>query len=426
VELDEVVRRILRRHFTLIAALVLAGLVAVFFMHLRDTPQYRATARLVLNAPDPTNTAQSAVLADTARAIATSQALIIGALRDVGANRDALGVARGIDVRSLGSSGVLALSVTDKDPVVAVKLANAVARSVVHERLSASDGRAEETAKALSERMSALETQITKLNRRVDAALPRAASSRPDIAVGAGAELQVVVGQRDALQQQLARLSADRDDIESNLALRPTARLIDAATTPADRLPGRRLPDLALGGLLGLLLGVGLASVLESLRPTLVGRSAIARWTNAPVLAELDGPPIGRHVADIAEAAMYVGMAAAGAGVQRVELMALDRKLDVTGLADAFSTSLLEVTVRHVGRSMTRRTVGAQDGIGLVLVVPSAVKLAALDPVKDFLAISGWPLLGVIVVNGPRPRIRPSRRAVRREQTPVDHMEVTT
>jgi hypothetical protein len=41
----------------------------------------------------------------------------------------------------------------------------------------------------------------------------------------------------------------------------------------------------------------------------------------------------------------------------------------------------------------------------VVLVVPEAVKLADLDPVRDFLAISGWPLLGVIIAQRDNPLI---------------------
>jgi hypothetical protein len=47
------------------------------------------------------------------------------------------------------------------------------------------------------------------------------------------------------------------------------------------------------------------------------------------------------------------------------------------------------------------------------------LKLADLDPVKDFLTISGWPLLGVIVYQSPRRKTRMpgAQRSTRSQDT---------
>jgi capsular polysaccharide biosynthesis protein len=405
-ELGEVIGRIFGRHRKLIAALILAGLLAGFAIHVDDAPQYSASARLVLDTSDPEDQAQSGVIADTTRAIASGPSLVRGALARIGARRDATELARRqVRVQALGSSGVMQLSVTDTDPKVAVVLANAIAEAVIKARLQVTAGEAATVVRSLDQQLTRLQRQISDLDARID---------RAGGAAGSGQ----LVRRREALDQRMSQLESERASVETTRALRPRAAVLDAASPPAQRLPGRRLPDLVLGGLLGLLLGVGAAALVESLRPTLVGRTAIARGTEAPVLAELVGPPQRRGhrhgwvAADVAEAAMHVELVAVAAGVQQVRLMALDRQVDLSNLVQILGDSLKTATVQQADMPTARRRrpgsrVGLEpealqsegDGgrIGLVLVAPTVLKLADLDPVKDFLTISGWPLLGVIV-----------------------------
>jgi hypothetical protein len=116
---------------------------------------------------------------------------------------------------------------------------------------------------------------------------------------------------------------------------------------------------------------------------------------------------------------MHVELVAVAAGVQQVRLMALDRQLDLSNLVHALGDSLKTATVQQAETPTARRRragvkgaqepEAAQNGdsrVGLVLVTPTVVKLAELDPVKDFLTISGWPLLGVIVYQAQRKRAR--------------------
>jgi uncharacterized protein involved in exopolysaccharide biosynthesis len=413
-ELNEVIGRIFGRHKKLIAALILAGLLGSLAIHLGDAPQYAASARLVLDTSDPEDQAQSGVIADTARAIASGPSLVREALDKVGARRNPVELAkRNIQVQALGSSGVMQLTVVDSDPRVAVELANSIAESVIRTRLQVTAGEAAAVVEDLDRQIDQLQRQIGSLDAQIDR-----------LAAGAGGASQLL-RQRDALVQRVGQLQNERASVETTRALRPKAAVLDPATQPAQRLPGRRLPDLVLGGLLGLLLGVGAAAAVESLRPTLVGRTAIARGTEAPVLAELAGPPQRRGhrhgwvAADVAEAAMHVELVAVAAGVQQVRLMALDRQVDLSNLVQVLGDSLKTATVQQADMpTARRRRPGSRAGmelevpqpepdggrIGLVLVAPTVLKLADLDPVKDFLTISGWPLLGVIVYQPPRKR----------------------
>jgi capsular polysaccharide biosynthesis protein len=444
-ELNEVIGRIFGRHLGLIAVLTLAGLLGAFALHMNDAPRYSATTRLVLDTPDPTNQSQSAVIADTARAIASSSSLVENALAEVGARRDARDLAlHDIEVQALGSSGVVQLSVIDSDPDIAVALANAIGKSVIQTRLDVTAGQAARIMRDLDRQISQMQAQADDLDRTIDRLNPQDPSTR--------GQLDQLLVQRTVLTQRLGQLQSERATVEGGRALRPKAAIIDRASAPAQKLPGRRLPDIILGGLLGLLVGVAVAAGLESVRPTLVGRTAIARATGAPVLAELVGPPARRghrygwHPADVAEAAMHIELVAVAAGVQKIQLMALDRQVDLSNLARVLADSLGAVTVEQVNTPTARRRrqgfrqahdtelelrvdatgEAPRNGsarVGLVIVAPTVVKLTELDPVKDFLAISAWPLLGVILYHPLRSKAPVHR--VDRTRSPYDqHTEV--
>ena len=132
---------------------------------------------------------------------------------------------------------------------------------------------------------------------------------------------------------------------------------------------------------------------------------------------------------------MHVELVAVAAGVQQVRLMALDRQVDLSNLVQILCDSLKTATVQQADMpTARRRRPGARaelepgvlqpegEGggrIGLVLVAPTVLKLADLDPVKDFLTISGWPLLGVIVYQSPRRKalIPGAQRSTRSQDT---------
>lgn len=426
-ELSEAFVRVVGRHIVLIALLVGCGLLGAGLLHGGDPAEYRGTVRLVLGTGDPSNQAQSAVIGDTARALATGPVLVADALRKVGASRDALDTARHhIDAQILGSSGVVSLSVTDTNAAVAVALANAIGAGVIRAHGEMVDGRYEETLAGVQTNIAQTERSIASLDAHIKAVGPLfeviqlplvSLSERP------WAAPNLLLRQRVDLAQGLMSLQTERATVEAGRALHAQGVIVDTAAGPADRVPGQLVPYLALGGLLGLMIGLGLAATLETLRPTLVGRDAIARTLGAPVLAEIRGAVT--FEGDVAEAAMHIELAAAAADVRRVALLAPSSQLDLRPLADLLGHSVKGLTLHVLSRggavltpqarvSTPKRAAGDQgadwlpaaDGAtGVVLVTPKIVRLAELTRIVDFFTISGWPLMGLIVVRSRRGRI---------------------
>src|SRR5205823_1089596 len=120
-ELNEVGRRIVGQHWRLILAFVAAGLLVGGLTNVGGTASYVASTRLALDSPDPQTQTAAQAIADTAGAIATSPTQVAHALASAKVrSRNATDIAHHhVSTRSLGTSGVLELSVSDRDPRVA-------------------------------------------------------------------------------------------------------------------------------------------------------------------------------------------------------------------------------------------------------------------------------------------------------------------
>jgi capsular polysaccharide biosynthesis protein len=415
--LDEVTDRIFRRHALLLVAAVLAGLAVVWLIHSDDRAQYAASARLVLDSPDPANSAQSGALADTARAIASGRGLVVAALADADVRRDPDQFGRDqIDVVPLGASGVLQLTVRDHDPRAAVAIANALARKVIAARQRVSDGTASAAVRALTRQVAQVQGQLADVEQQIDDRTPAVGTP-----VVADVALRRLERSRDALNQQLGQLQGQLVTIQGQRALRPQASVLDQAHS-APAVPRRLVADYLLGALLGLVVGLAAAAARETFSPSVVGPAALARALGAPVLAHPRGGRDGLSPAEAEMAARHLELAAAAAGVVCIEVMTLSADRAEAALVDVVADQLCSATsgpaepVGHADVPLARTRPPelparlsadahrdkAGDRPGLVAVSPDVVRLADLAAVQNMTTLTGWPLLGVVVLRMPR------------------------
>ena len=433
-ELTEALHRVLLGHLKLILFCTLLGATAGIAIHLDDVGLSSATTRLVLDAPDPDSQAASQVLADTVRGIATSTEAVRTALRAAGSEvtgevgpsalaRDPQEVAQDhVEVAALGSSGVLALTVTDRDPLVAVALSRALAQTVIDTRNELTGGRSATVLSDLNVQIDSLTARITTMNDGIVAI---------DVQIdGASDQVEVLrlESQRGDLVRSLIDLTnrrsvlvAEHAKVASDQALRPQAAILDPARGPAEHVPSRVIPDAVLGSLLGLLFGVALAALIETFRPTIVGRSSFERETNAPMLGELAVTPDRVSSADLKTLAIHATLAAQTARVNRIELIGTDASIDLHLLAQELDSSMASPASN--GRAVIVAPFGPNGSAnggdvavnpkrrnerpGLILVAPSAMKRSSLEPVLDLRSISGMPLIGIINYQQPRTPHRP-------------------
>jgi capsular polysaccharide biosynthesis protein len=391
-ELNEAGRRIFGQHWRLILGLMLAGIAVAALLHGGSVSTYTASTRLVLDNQDPKSRAESTSIADTAKAIATSPSQVRGALKDAHVTgRDPIDLAKHhVSIGALGTSAVLQLSVSDRNPRVAAAVATTLASRVIRARLDVSNGK-------LQQVLGQLEQRVDGLNRRI------AAVDSPTL--------------RASLGQQRSVLEAERVSLLSTEALRPKPSIISPATLPTHADSSGWVPYLVLGALLGLVLGVGAAGLLETVRPTLVGSNSLARAFETPLLGSLPSEP-NEHAADaLRRITPRLFFAAEAAGVGTVNLLATDPDVDLSRLAhgleaapaDAFAPprsptethSWLRIRPFNL-RDSSREVPG---GVGLVVVSPTALKKTQLIDVSHLLSVASLPLLGLLTYNP-----SPSRR----------------
>jgi capsular polysaccharide biosynthesis protein len=434
VELDEVVGRVLRRRILLIVSMMAVGVFVVLAAHVGDQTRYVAQARLVLDSPDPTSSAQSGALADTANAMASAPSLVGAALQQVGADRDPVTFGQqNVAVKALGSSGVLQLTVTDTDRQVAMRMANTIAERVIRARQGVTAAASASASDELRKEIAAREEQLALIDARLDATVP-------DGSVAPSQSQRQLERSRDEVLRRLDKLYNELALIRAERALRPEAAILDRANS-ATVEPSGLVPELVIGALLGLVLGVGVAALREVLQPTLGGGPSLSRATGAPVLAELPIPPDECFPEDLAEVAENVQLASQTAGVGRVEVMSVDAERDISqfvaALAQALRLTAGGSSPMAAGRRgpfalgdgprpaglLGERMVGVDTGgdprrTGLVLVSPDEARVADLEPVRNLLGITGWPLLGVVVFKTVRSPLLMPRHRRRRPERP--------
>ncbi len=437
-ELNEAARRIFRGHWLVIITCVALGLALGYLVQgnearfcTRSEPRfnlpvtfgtktcttYSATVRLQLDVEEPKGVPEAIAAADTTQALASSPSHVAAALAKAGVKRDPSLLARyGVRLGALGTSGIQQLLVTDTDPKVAAAVANALADDVVATRRGLRQAEVEKRVAAVDAAIGDLNNRIGELDAQLDE-LSRTLAPPPGPGTPtARADSAVILEQRrgDLAAQRLA-LQTHRLELVGRDVTRPQAAVVEPARPPVKPDPSRRAPDMGLGLLLGLVLGVGLAALLETIRPTLIGRQAVARAAGAPALGELRASPERLKASDLAWLAMRLRLAATAARVLTVELVPAGSSVDVSPLADRLQRHLSAGQVHEASadaatgseppsRLPVIRPLGASSpivqgessGIGLVLVAPRKLQKADLDPVTDLLAITGWPILGVI------------------------------
>lgn len=262
-DLRDVVRALRRRALLILAFFVGLALLALA-ISLLQTPQYTAKASLLFRDPGfDQQLFAGTVIADTSpeREAATNMRLValevIAArtARRTGHGLDDKAVEAKIELEEDGGSDLVTVAATDPDPVYAARLANAYARSFIDFRRRA-DRR-----------------KIQNAIRLVEAELARFDE----------AELQ---GDEGRVLRNQARKLATLKALQTG-----NAELVQRALPPEDPSSPRTARNVAMGGVLGLLIGTVLALLLARFDRAVRSTEALEEILDLPLLGSVPESP---------------------------------------------------------------------------------------------------------------------------------------
>jgi Mrp family chromosome partitioning ATPase len=371
-------RILYRRKFIVVGALI-AAVVAAGLMSFSMTPQYRASAELMYEKQiDITNPFQGSSYTDptvmnrelqSVPAIIASPAMTQRAARLLGvAPSDKL--AKRVSVTVSPDNNVFTIAAVDANPKTATAIANAYATAFT-------DWRKEITEASVGRAIAVVKQNLSNYT-------PTQASTSPDYAV---------------LEQELRELQIMAATTTGNY------RIISAATVPPAPFSPKHKRDVALGLILGLVVGVGLAFAAEQLDTRVRDHAEVAAAVQLPVVGRV--PKVAQKSIDQPGAGVLVLSAdehALGEALRKVrtnldflsvggDLTSMAVTSCVQGEGKSLTIANLAVTLALAGKKVVlidadlrrprlHRYFGLANKVGLSTVLAGQTKLVdALQPV---------------------------------------------
>lgn len=401
-DLNEAGQRIFRRHWVLILLLTMVGLAVPVAMAKLQDPTYVAVARVDLGS-EARGSQEANSLADTALALATSPDVMKTALAQAKVQRDGDVVAAEVQVAPVGTSGVLELSVTDPDRRQSAAIANALAQTVVTVREKVLLGNTQALLARVNQQYATVTKQVAAIEARIqrEGAAPAVTLTEVRARTATLASLSV---QHSNLLGQQSNLDRERQGLDQTLAAAALPQVIDDSATTGTSVDTSLPSRLAVGGLLGLIVGIALAAFLEAIRPTL-DPTGLAHRFGAPVLGRLPHVPGPDTALEDPWLVNYVTLAAEAAGVRTVQVVSVGRRpADVSGLARSVDghNGLRVVATALPGnpRESVAPDAAIRSDAGVLVVAPPVVKGRFLRALDRHLGVTRQPVIGVIGYRG--------------------------
>jgi capsular polysaccharide biosynthesis protein len=271
VEGNEVMLRIVWRHRWLLVLMVVLPIVVVLPLRLGQSVNYTATADIQTQAVVPSASTQVSSILSQVSAIATSPAAVQKAIAAAKVDRNAIDVAKHqISTSSLDSSGIVAVTVKDPDRQVAAKLSRALAGAIV-ETLNA-------PGTAASQQLQALTRQEAQLNATRESLVSELNTDQISGLATTAPQVQAAITELTGVESELATNQTAQQQILSSNNANEDASVLSEPTVATTTYESRNvLVYAALAGLLGLIIGLLIATIDELIRPTVADPEAGAR-----------------------------------------------------------------------------------------------------------------------------------------------------
>lgn len=272
--------QVLRRR-KLVIALSLAVVVAVALtLSFVQTPRYAATAKLLLKQRSSQSVFASGPqgYVDPVRSVETEIEVIkTEPVQDL--VRRKIGSVPAVQVRAVGQTDLVTVRAESTDPARASLIANTYAAAYI-------DFRRAQALEQFSAASEQIQTKVTQLQQQIDSLgstttnLPACVDTRstPDACSQRTAAEATVAARRTTLLNQLGLFQQTLDQLGVDSALASgSAQLVTPASTPSAPFEPTPRRNAVLGIVLGLLVGIGLAFLVEYLDDSIKGKEDLDR-----------------------------------------------------------------------------------------------------------------------------------------------------
>jgi len=433
VEIDEVAARLVRQYWALLVACILLPLVVVMLTVARQPDVYASDARIITSSAVPVTASQADAIVSQVQGIATGPTSASQALRKAGVRVNLADFTKNVSVTGLGTSQVVDVVVSDTNPVIAQKAAGVLAAEVVTALNRVSQG-------GLTAALTVIDANIVRLTENRSAVAARL-STNPQ-----NQQLQAKLA---GLDQVIANFTGDRSRLLIQASTQGLAAIIDQPRLPQAPQPKALAQELGLAALLGLVLGILLAAVAETIRPTVPGARRVSRRLSAPMLGSLTDDDLqGKCTPNFDNLALLLRIAATHAGVPKVALVDVGGERQLGELAELLTHAMPAPSPARAGTAAAngsdtgsrpgRATAGhpasggttlimeraptvnecafgvysleqlqrqAETGLaGIVVLAGPVARVSRVSAMADLAVSAGWPIIGVVGVPGQRRR----------------------
>ena len=253
--------------------------VALLVSYLQ-TPRYAATAKLLLRQQSSESlfTTRSPTNLNPVRTVET-EIEVINTEPVKNLVRERIGGAPDVAVDAVGETDLITIRAESTSAARAPVVANAYATAYI-------DFRRKQAFDEFSAASEEVQTKITDIQRQIDslssttASLPACVDARttPDACTQRAAAEATVTQRRNSLISQLGLFQQRLDQLQVDIALaRGSAQLVTPASTPTEPFEPTPLRSAVLAIVLGLMLGVGLAFLVDYLDDSIKGKEDFER-----------------------------------------------------------------------------------------------------------------------------------------------------
>jgi Mrp family chromosome partitioning ATPase/uncharacterized protein involved in exopolysaccharide biosynthesis len=267
-----------RQWWVVLQAAVVVGIVAAIFATREPDPPYRAATSFLVKADYDVNgrpTASFAVTVSSQARNLTSPSVLDAAAKELPGETPA-SIASTLGSSTDTTAGTITLTVTADEPDRPVPIANAVANAFIEDRRQAKTAALQAVIDDYDVQLQELESRMDELNQQIDAA------------AAAGQPTSILESRLATTQNRADTIYANKLETQTQIALSDPGV---AVLTPAGGASQAEKPSPIKRGLLGagigLVIGIALAAVRETLDSRVRSRAGVEHLSGLTVVAEL-------------------------------------------------------------------------------------------------------------------------------------------